>query len=102
MPHMLQPPANAMLFLPGQYRPERPAMRADKTNGWSILSDEAQLALSREALQQAADTMVGQAEILAEEMRQGTLADRGGPEALTLLAAIVRATMMHGEVAGRA
>jgi len=77
-------------------------MRADKTNGWSILSDEAQLALSREALQQAADTMVGQAESLAEEMRQGTLADRGGPEALTLLAAIVRATMMHGEVAGRA
>jgi hypothetical protein len=77
-------------------------MRRNQTREWSILSDQAQLALSRQALQQAADTMVQQAEVLAEEMRQGSLSDRGGPEALTLLAAIVRATMMHGDMAGRA
>ena len=57
---------------------------------WDLLSDELQLALSREAMIRAADTIAGQAEILAGEMEAGMLADRGGPEALRLLAAVVR------------
>jgi len=57
---------------------------------WSVLTEGAQLALSRAALVHAADTIAGQAETLAHEMETGTLDDRGGPDALRLLAAIVR------------
>jgi hypothetical protein len=59
---------------------------------WNMLSDELQLALAREALRRAADTIAGQAEVLAQEMEVGTLTDRGGVDALRLLAAIVRVT----------
>lgn len=59
---------------------------------WNLLSDELQLTLSREALRRAVETIAGQAEILAGEIEGGTLADRGGPDALRLLAAVVRAT----------
>ena len=57
---------------------------------WNMLSDDVQLALSREALTRAADAIAQQAEMLACEMETGTLSDRGGPEALRLLAAVVR------------
>jgi hypothetical protein len=57
---------------------------------WNRLTDEVQLALSREALRRAVETVVDQAEILADEMAVGTLSDRGGADALRLLAAIVR------------
>ena len=59
---------------------------------WNALSDGLQLALSREALHRAGLTIATQAEILATEIEQGTLVDRGGPEALRLLAAFVRDT----------
>jgi Mor family transcriptional regulator len=59
---------------------------------WSSLPDELQLALSREALRRAAETLADHAEILAREMEQGALLDRGGPDALRLFAAVVRAT----------
>jgi hypothetical protein len=59
---------------------------------WNILSDDLQLVLSREALRRAVETIAGQAEVLAEEMEVGTLADRGGADALRLLAAVVRVT----------
>ena len=59
---------------------------------WNILSDELQLVLAREALRRAVETIAGQAEILADEMEVGTLADRGGVDALRLLAAVVRVT----------
>ena len=59
---------------------------------WTILPDDLQLALSREALKWAAESIAGQAEILASEMEAGTLFDRGGPDALRLLAAVVRVT----------
>lgn len=36
------------------------------------------------------DYIAGQAEILATEIERGTIADRGGPDALRLLAALVR------------
>ena len=57
---------------------------------WNTLPDEMQLALSREALRRAAETLAEHAELLAEEMDQGTLNDRGGPDALRLFAAVVR------------
>ena len=59
---------------------------------WDILSDEVQLALAREALRRAVDTIAGQAEVLAQEMEVGAITDRGGVDALRLLAAIVRVT----------
>ncbi len=70
---------------------------------WNILSDNLQLVLSREALRRAVETIAGQAEILADEMEVGTLADRGGVDALRLLAAVVRVTGQDGlGVAGHA
>ncbi len=57
---------------------------------WNMLSDEQQLLLAREALRRAAETIAGQAEVLAAEMEEGGLLDRGGPDALRLLAHVVR------------
>ncbi len=57
---------------------------------WNTLSDETQLAVTREALHRAVETIAGQAEDLASEMDAGHLADRGGPDALRLFAALVR------------
>lgn len=59
---------------------------------WNALNDDQQLALSREALRRAAETIADQAEMLIEEIVLGTLADRGGPAALRLFAAVIRAT----------
>lgn len=59
---------------------------------WNLLTDDVQLTLSREALRRAAETLADHAEILAREMEDGTLLDRGGPDALRLFAAVVRAT----------
>lgn len=59
---------------------------------WHVLPDETQLALSREALRRAAETLAEQAELLAQEMEEGALQDRGGPDALRLFAAVVRVT----------
>lgn len=57
---------------------------------WNFLTEGTQLALSHAALAQAADTFAHQAESLAEEMETGSLDDRGGPDALRLLAAVIR------------
>ena len=59
---------------------------------WNALSDDLQLTLSYAALCRAAETIAGQAEILAREIEDGTLHDHGGPNALRLLARIVRLT----------
>jgi hypothetical protein len=66
-------------------RPERDdqAMRGD----WN---DAANAPLDLAVLRRAADTIAGQAEVLAGEMESGAIADCGGPEALRLLAAVVR------------
>jgi hypothetical protein len=63
-----------------------------RTATWNTLPEELQLVLSREALRRAAETLAEHAEMLAEEMDRGTLTDRGGPDALRLFAAVVRAT----------
>jgi hypothetical protein len=59
---------------------------------WNVLPEDLQLVLSKEALRRAAETLAEHAELLAEEMDRGTLSDRGGPDALRLFAAVVRAT----------
>jgi Mor family transcriptional regulator len=61
---------------------------------WSALTDELQLVLAREALRRAADTLADHAELLAIEMETGALRDQGGPDALRLFAAVVRATAL--------
>ncbi len=59
---------------------------------WALLSEPLQLAVAREALARAAETIAGQAMVLAGEMEEGALPDRGGAEALRLFAAVVRVT----------
>jgi hypothetical protein len=59
---------------------------------WNLLSDDLQLALSREALRRASQSLVCQAHQLAEEIEHGTITDRGGPDALRLLATVVLIT----------
>lgn len=71
-------------------------------SNWNALSDNLQLVLAREALQHAAEIIAGQAETLAREMEMGGLQDRGGPDALRLLAAVVRTTGTDPLSAGQA
>jgi hypothetical protein len=58
---------------------------------WDNLPDELQLALAQEAMNRAAANIAVQAEMLANEIECGTLSDHGGPDALRLFAAVVRA-----------
>ena len=58
---------------------------------WNALPETLQLYLAQQAFRKAAETIAGQAEVLAQEFDEGGLADRGGAEALRLMAAIVRA-----------
>ncbi len=70
---------------------------------WNSLPDDLQLILSQEAMRRAADAIATQAEMLAGEMETGGLCDRGGPDALRLFAAVIRATGPHSpQVAGHA
>ena len=66
------------------------------TSDWHRLSDQAQLALARAALVQAAQTLARQAETLAREMEAGCIRDRGGPDALRLFGAVLRINGQHG------
>jgi hypothetical protein len=63
---------------------------------WNYLPEPLQLALSRAALHRAAEIIARQAETLAGDMEAGSLQDRGGPEALRLLAAVIRTTRDEG------
>jgi hypothetical protein len=72
----------------------RPA--AGSIVSWDSLSEPLQLTLGRGALRRAAETIALQAEALAGEMEVGGLDDRGGPDALRLLAAVVRVTSDQG------
>ncbi len=63
----------------------------NRTIRGDTLPDDLQLALAEQALLRAAEAIAGQAECLATEMESGALADEGGPDALRLLAAIIRA-----------
>ena len=61
---------------------------------WKDMPDELQLVLAREDLRRAAETLAEHAELLALEMEDGALRDRGGPDALRLFASVVRATSL--------
>ena len=63
---------------------------AFSTTGWAELSDDQQLHVTRAALGFAIRTVAGQAEMLAGEMENGCLLDRGGADALRLLASALR------------
>ncbi len=71
---------------------------------WTHMSDELQLLVSREALCKASAIIAEQADLLAAEIDSGRLEDRGGADALRLLAAIVRLNDPASEpaVVGRA
>jgi hypothetical protein len=56
---------------------------------WNQVTEDLQIALSREALHRAVSIIVTQAEALAHEIERGGLRDRGGPEALRLFAAVL-------------
>lgn len=77
----------------------RPALLASDSDGadasasgWHALTEVQQLMLARQALCRAAEILADRAELLAEEMEDGMLPDCGGPDALRLFAALVRAT----------
>lgn len=65
---------------------------------WDCLCEETQLALSSAAMLRALDSVAEQAELLAGEIEAGFLIDHGGPDALRLLAALVRETGRIGLV----
>ena len=56
---------------------------------WDELPDDLQIMLAREALTRAGAMIAVQAEVLAEEIELGNIADRGGADALRLFAAIL-------------
>ncbi len=57
---------------------------------WDLLSEDTQLRLAREAMRRATETVANHAEQLAGELETGEIVDLGGPEALRLLANMVR------------
>lgn len=57
---------------------------------WDRLPDEMQVTLAQAALSKASGQIAIQAEVLADEIECGKIADRGGPDALRLLAAVLR------------
>jgi hypothetical protein len=68
------------------------AARLSACAEWDSLSEGLQLMLAAAALRRMITVVASQAETLASEMEAGALPDAGGPDALRLLAAVVRAT----------
>jgi hypothetical protein len=58
---------------------------------WEFIPEDIQLRLAHDALLRAVEMIVGQAETLAQGIEVGSLPERGGAEALRLLAAVARA-----------
>ena len=56
-----------------------------------LIPEDLQIRVAHDALLRAVEMIVGQAEMLAHEIEVGSLPDRGGAEALRLLAAVARA-----------
>jgi hypothetical protein len=57
---------------------------------WLRLTETQQIEVARRAMQIAILTLADQAEVLAQEMEEGCLLDRGGPDALRLLCKVMR------------
>lgn len=60
------------------------------TPGWNDLPDPLQLLVAQRAMRRAACTIAGQAEQLAGAIEDGGLRGLDGPEALRLLAVLIR------------
>ncbi len=71
------------------------ALRAAELD-WDSLDEPLQLLLAGAALRRAAASIAFQAEMLAREIETGSLQDRGGPDALRLLADLARVTAEEG------
>jgi hypothetical protein len=69
---------------------------------WDMISEETRLRLTREALRLATTTIAVEATELAAEMEAGRLQDRGGPDALRLLVAILQVATAEPGPAGHA
>ncbi len=66
-------------------------------SAWDRLSEDCQLLLAQDAMQHACEVLAGRAEALAEEFERGIVADRGGAEALRLLARLVRLARLRAD-----
>ena len=60
--------------------------------GWDDLPDALQLQIAHAAMLRAGERIASLAVMLAGEIEHGVIADRGAPEALRLLARIIRLT----------
>lgn len=69
-------------------KPARP--RNADPKDWLSLSEETQLRIATAALRRATARLVAQAEGMAEMYDEGGLSDRGGADALRLLARLLR------------
>jgi hypothetical protein len=67
------------------------------TPAWDQLSEDCQLLLAQEAMQRACEIVAARADALAEEFDRGDIADRGGADALRLLARLVRLARQRAE-----
>ena len=73
------------------------------TDAWDDLPEDHQLWLAEYALRYASAILAQQAETLAVEIDRGEVEDRGGADALRLLARLVRlANLRNQEAAGYA
>ena len=61
---------------------------------WESLDERDQLALARQALDRAIGIVADRAETFANELESGTIADRGGIDALRMFASLTRCTSM--------
>ena len=66
-------------------------------SAWDQISEDCQLLLAQEAMQRACELVAARAEALAEEFDRGLIADRGGADALRLLARLVRLARERAE-----
>lgn len=68
---------------------------------WDDLPEACQLSLAEGAMRRASAILAQQAETLAGEIERGQVEDRGGPDALRLLARLVHlANLQNQDVAG--
>lgn len=81
----------------------RGAHSGPMTEAWDDLPEDCRLWLAEGAMRQACVILATKAEGLAHDMECGEIANRGGPDALRLLARLVRvANMQYEPAAGRA
>jgi hypothetical protein len=76
--------------------PTRSARGGGLQADWDVIPEPLQLRLTATAMRRAAASIASQADGLAHAMETGLLEERDGPEALRLLAAVLRITTQDG------